>query len=374
MATNPEGLHYFDGTNWTLHPIPFYYNENTVFYPTQNNSIIIVNRNRIFNFSLISNQYTIIKIAKETGLKNFWGSTQSPNGEMWVMGDNRIARFDLSDVEDEDITNWIEIPSPYPQFSNFTKPMANSNGRIVFVAQNTTDNSNVILELTDEHWKLKYQTSNYIKSVWPYDDDDILAQIGSKLWQICEHQVYDFEKTGPLSSSIRDICLSKREDFWIATAKGLVKITQSIWARPEYQSSELNKSIDAILECKKGCLYLKCENSLILFNGTQWEKYEYDGADSEDHHSSSLAVIEDKVLAYGVNDKGQMLAFDLVTKEFKTLLHPEGRFIDGIFKQLDDSLIITSTDEDLRYFERFTLNNCEILGSWMNKNPVGMIT
>ena len=225
---SPKGLWAMNSQAWMLYPMADLAEAITL-SPVRQNAVLCLLPDRLvlFNADLSTIRAEALHLASHTRLIRFLGMTAGAEDELWITGENGIARVAGPTRAISAGSAWQEFfPPAHLGLKHFEKPEPDPRG-ITMVADGPDRGEKVVAHFDGEQWQSRAVGGTQILFAWQGPRNDYWAASSNALVQLHGDEL-TFHKPSP-SLAYRDIAVDWRGTFWLATSAGLTRFTPALW-------------------------------------------------------------------------------------------------------------------------------------------------
>ena len=242
----PEGLAEWKEGVWLQYKIPDIQRElkTNVWRKTRLNwvqplgleRVLFLLPGRLMEFNAVKNEATTWKLASKTRLGRFSDLAPSPDGGLWISGENGLARLPrpLSLLQRD--TPWEEfIPEPEEELHNLQRPFPEEDGGVALLADQGKSDKKVIVSFDGrKSWRVLEAPAQNVRLAW--------AGLDGSFWAATIDQLFhrDDDKWAPIPKEVMspdtylDAAVGTNGVFWLATSDGAYRFAPSVWRPPQH--------------------------------------------------------------------------------------------------------------------------------------------
>ncbi|HEX7086930.1 MAG TPA: ATP-binding protein [Vicinamibacterales bacterium] len=246
------------------------------------------------------------------------------DGGVWVSGERGLSHLSRDHV-------WTPLALP-----DGTRPdwvFDSPRGLLVVVSRPDGD---VVLRSTAGTWtQVSANASGEpIVAAWDGVDDALWIASGiSRGFRLSvlrpDRPIQHLPRMHALSGRLHDVLPAADGGFWLATSLGLVRHLPAVWRRP---AAPAHRPIHtgALIQLRSGDIVAVQEDGVLVHRpGGSWLFQALPRAAlSNIHYSDVLAELPDGRVMIGRSAQQSPLVFDVATRRFEALRHPEGRLVE----------------------------------------------
>jgi hypothetical protein len=181
----------------------------------------------LFNAELSTMRTEGMHHVGQTKLIGFLGMTAGAEDELWITGENGIARVAGPTRAITAGSEWQEfIPPAKLGLKHFEKPEPDARG-IPMVADCSSRREKVVAHFDGEQWETLAAEGTKILFAWRGPRNDYWAASSNALLQFHGDEITVNERSPSLA--YRDVAVDWRGTFWLATSAGLTRFTPALW-------------------------------------------------------------------------------------------------------------------------------------------------
>ena len=164
---------------------------------------------------------------RQTKLTHFLGMTLGAEDELWITGENGVARVAGPIRAITAASEWQEFTPPASlRLEHFEKPEPDAHG-LTMVALCSTNGEKRVAHFDGEQWETLAAKGMRILFAWRGPRNDYWAASSNALIQFHGSDISVNQKLASLE--YRDVAVDWRGTFWLATSAGLRRFTPSLW-------------------------------------------------------------------------------------------------------------------------------------------------
>jgi signal transduction histidine kinase/CheY-like chemotaxis protein len=330
------GLQQFAGGEWIRYPIDGIHSSADSFYPMGMNRVLCLATSGAVVFDASTNQTTVIKNVKDSSLGRFHNLAPAPDGSVWISCERGLARLNGPDFKTSDSFTWDEYFFDSDlDIEDLRNLVVNENGVVVGRASSGQQKKKNLVSFDGERWKLLHVSDEYINCGWPGMGNSFWFINGTNtLTYVEKDQPVIIDKISSLQGIISTVCLEENGCFFLTTAFGLVRYAPPSWRCPGVPPVLKKNWIHRIFEDKKGRLWLRGPDYLMLYHNNQYKVFA-SSTNSKINNTVGLCSLPDgRIIFENANDK-VLSTFNPDTETFDDISHPKGRHIEFVTHDRD---------------------------------------
>lgn len=348
---------------YNIQEVRFTHPSHYRFYQAFDDQVIIGYNNRLLSFHENTQQIETIKYATETIIGDFVYSVKARNGDLWISGDNGIAKIEKKGALFNTKSTWTEFRfNPNIPFNRYIQPVEQKDGSILFNVYSNQTQQWGLVRFDGESWKTIFTSNSEYnpsrvdiydwrpKSYAILDDDGTvwlhqLSENGQNtLRKIFMQNQTEESAESVVSGNINRIEKDIEGAIWVASSEGLARMAPRTWRTPR-EVSGIEEQVHSIGESKDGILWFTTQDHLIRKNQKQWKIYRWlEDVDVSDFSVSLLANGSPVFNAdhnVGRNNSLPILViFNPLEESFNKVLIPPNTGLKQLTQGQDDSLLL----------------------------------
>ncbi len=322
---------------------------NLPFVPIGNNQLLYLQNNHIYRYDANTKSTTIIQNDAPDALGGLHEIHRTPDSNIWIVGNNGIAKTDLTDLTSNRITLTVYLLDQTSGLSMLHNLLISDSDHFFVIGENDKDKY-VLLEFDKDKWNVIYQIDDEILEYgWQTPDHSIWLLKNNSVFTKIKDSSFNYDMPFELKAISKPLLNSRDGTFWVATANGVLKWSPPLWQENDYFRS-VNDEIMSIYEDAKHNLWFLAQEKLFRFHNNSFSEY----LPPENYHFyNSIASLSDNQLAVVVIDnysaEKRLCLYD--TKEdmqYQFAPIPENKNILKVFPE-EDGLVWIENDADSKY-------------------------
>ncbi len=286
--------------------------------------VVVLNEAGVREFDSGTQSWREIEPASQSRIRPFLGIVPASAHEIWITGQNGVARLSLA--QDGGPYHWSEIAGS-SGLHQFDKPQPGAEGEL-FVQARTHSGNRAIVRCTATGMEPLYTGMSEDLMGWRGPDGYIWFIESGSLFRLAGRDKQRIERSGVLSGTIFDVFAQGDRSLFIVTSEGLVRYSPPLW-RPPPGLEDLDASVHAALEASDGRLWFSATQALLEFDGRRWRRHALPaGYSTHTVQTDGLNLLPDGRLLVKVmrtDRTDAVLLFDPRAGRFTPFLHPDGR-------------------------------------------------
>ncbi|MGO8699725.1 MAG: sensor histidine kinase [Limisphaerales bacterium] len=226
---SPQGLWAMSGSNtWALYSVPDIAGA-VALCPVRQNAVLCLLPDRLIVFSSDppGARTESLHNVRQTKLNRFLGMTLGAEDELWITGENGVARVSGPTRAITAASEWQEFTPPASlRLEHFEKPEPDAHG-VTMVAISSANGERIAAHFDGEQWETLAAEGTRILFAWRGPRNDYWAASSNALIQFHGNDI-SVNQNSP-SLEYRDVAVDWRGTFWLATSAGLIRFTPSLW-------------------------------------------------------------------------------------------------------------------------------------------------
>jgi hypothetical protein len=272
-----EGLQFFHGEQWTLHPVaeirtemannPIRQLRQISLLPAEVNRVLILLSDRLLEYDAGTRTTGLLRLASDTSLGEFLEMQEGIDETVWISGTYGFASIQGPIRRVSAASRWKEFLLPETNIVNtLQRPFEFPQGTVTASANSATgDGRRFVVRVEDNGIKWFPILGEKIKQALGAWDDGIWGYSSTTLFRIEDQPGIKLIKE-PVSGAQYDIASETNGVFWVASSEGLTRYAPLLW-RPPAGLEDLQSSMHSLAFDSLGNLWAASPEGLIHIEG-----------------------------------------------------------------------------------------------------------
>jgi signal transduction histidine kinase/ligand-binding sensor domain-containing protein len=307
-------------------------------YPVRQSHVIFLLRDRLMELTVEDSgqpHVEVLRKAAQSRLGLFCSLTIARDGGLWIGGEHGLARMAGPARNLNPKTEWNEFILPAElNLKNIREPEEDATGTITALAETSDGRQDAVLRFDGKSWKVLAVRAGQNLRAWSGPDKSCWVATGTELLQIAADGTESGQPEIFPAHKILDVAVEPDGVFWLATSEGLLRHSESLWARPDAISS-MESPVTAVAESAGGPLWFVADAKLHRLDGGSHFEYPLPQIVVSDARSTcnlfplpngTLLLRMDNDLLQFTPEDGK---FQIVSPADGAIRHPLGLLKDG---------------------------------------------
>jgi len=343
--TDAGVLSRYTNERWSAVPVPGGAVRVLGAIPSKNKEIFVLTANAVSTFNPATEKWTNVKVASDGGIGEFTGIAAGYWGDWWVSGTHGIGHLAADSSPDGLDFVWARYTAGSSKLKNYSKLHPAPDRTLYASARAEPGNASVLVHLNGGGIKEVHRSSRAELQGWQGPNGELWYTEGTSFYRESEGEIARVPRQGLLGSSFYDVETESSGAFWIATADGDTLYSPAPWRTPE-PILNLDLTVNAIAEDKRGTLWFAASDYLLSLTGTEWSRHPLPaGIRTHSTHVNGVWPAPDGsilIKGYRTDTTEVVLSYNPARKAFTPFLFPEGLSIGLINPRRDGRLFIAT--------------------------------
>lgn len=347
-----EGLLEYVDQRWVRYPLkelrwevgttPTRMIRPTPVLPAEEDRVFLLLPDRFAEFRVRTSEVTVLRYASDTSLGAFLDMTSTQDGGILIAGANGIAKIPGRMRQINKDTKWREhLLPPELGLRNLLRPFEDDDGGVTTVADDPTLNKRVLVHFDGTNWISCKFLKEGLRFAWRDTEP-------GKFWGLTINSLLRIdlkqakvEKVQHPAAQFYDVAVQPRGVFWLASLEGLWRYAPLAWRKPPGASEFVTVTYSALQDANNS-LWFATADGLLEFDHQQWRQYAWpSGFDAAFRAGDGLFTVKNGRILVCASE--QLWLFEPQASEFKQVVHPLGRTLRKVLRQLPNGVVCVQT-------------------------------